>query len=610
MIKLSHKDLKEKENFFYSYMGMKKNNASLSEVDPNANVNIKNIATLGAEYNKDINVQVNRFILGERIEKLFGPELKAEYFRQIENCEIYSHDESTPSIRPYCVAIDLYPFINEGNISIGGSSKKPTNLESFCGIYVNLIFLIASQFAGAVADVSFLTYFDYFARKEFGDDYLTTNKRMINQFLQQVVYTLNDPSVGRGNQAVFYNTSIFDKHYFEEMFGKVVLPDYSHPDWNSVNKLQRYFMAWFNQERTKAMLTFPVITAAGLLGEDGTFKDHDFKDFILTEMSEGNSFFIYSSDTASSLSSCCRLLNKIKQKNTFAYTLGGTGLATGSKKVFTLNVNRLTQLGKDLREEVKKLHKYLIAFNEILYDELNNKLLPVYDAGYISLEKQYLTIGVNGVVEAAEYLGYEISDNEEYKTWLKNLLRGLKEENRVASEEYSKLFSKEIMFNTEFVPAEGLGPRFAKKDKEAGFKVNRDCYNSYFYKVEDNSLDLFDKANLYSKDILENLDGGSAYHINLAENPTKEVWTMILDYLTKVGCNYFCWNVKCTCCEESECGYINKNTLNYCTKCGSSKISHGTRVIGYLKKIPYFSEARQTEEHIRAYMLNTTFNTI
>lgn len=298
----------------------------------------------------------------------------------------------------------------------------------------------------------------------------------------------------------------------------------------------------------------------------------------------------------------CRLKNEIKDVNTFAYTLGGTGIATGSKKVFTLNVNRLTQLGRDIKQETEKLHKYLVAYNEILYDEQKAGLLPVYDAGYISLDKQYLTVGVNGVVEAAEFLGYEISDNEEYKNWLKQFLATISAANKESSKLYSEQFGKKIMINQEFVPAEGIGPKFAKVDKEAGFKVNRDCYNSYFYKVEDDSLDIFDKANLYSKDILDNLDGGSAYHINLAENPSQEVWNKILDYLTKVGCNYFCWNVLSTCCENTECGYINKNTLNYCTKCGTDNISHATRVIGYLKKIPSFSEPRQIEAGLRKYL--------
>lgn len=597
MIKLSHKDLEEKRKYFYSYMGNKENNASLSEVDPNANVNNKNIATYGTEANKDIQVQEGRYNLGWKIEQLFGKELREEYYRQLENYEIYSHDESA-QMRPYCVAIDLYPFINEGNISIGGSSKKPEHIESFCGIYVNLIFLIASQFAGAIADVSFLTYFDYFARKDYGDDYLNTHKDKVRQHLQQVIYTLNDPSVGRGNQAVFYNTSIFDENYFESLFGKLVFPDFTKPNWESVKKLQKFFMSWFNQERTKALLTFPVITAA-MQTENNLVKDLDFKEFLAKEMSEGNSFFIYTSDSVDSLASCCRLRNEIKEVNPFAYTLGGTGISTGSKKVFTLNMNRLIQKGANLTEEVEKLHKYLIAFNEILYDELEARMLPVYTAGYISLDKQYLTIGVNGVVEAAEFLGYEISDNDVYKNWLKATLGEIKIANTIANEKYSEMFNKKIMFNTEFVPAEGLGPRLAKKDKEDGLKVNRDCYNSYFYKVEDDSLDILDKFNLYSREVLDNLDGGSAYHMNIAELPSQATWLTVIDYSTKVGCNYWTYNCLETCCENPNCGYNNKNTLHYCIKCNTTDVAWATRVIGYLKKIKSFSKARQVEAGIR-----------
>lgn len=600
MIKLSQKDLDEKVKYFNTYMDVKKNNASLSEVDPNANVNNKNIATLLSEFNKDIQVQESRFLLGKKIEKLFGEETKNEYYRQLENYEIYSHDESATG-KPYCVAIDLYPFINGGNISIGGSSKAPKHLSSFCGVYVNLIFLIASQFAGAVADVSFLTYFDYFARKDYGDDYLNTHRNEIKNYLQQVIYTLNDPSVGRGNQAVFYNTSIFDENYFNSLFGQLVFPDFTHPEWETVSKLQKFFMQWFNQERTRALLTFPVITAAAQT-EKGLIKDLDFKNFITKEMSEGNSFFIYTSDSVDSLASCCRLRNEIKEVNPFAYTLGGTGIATGSKKVFTLNINRLIQQGKNIREEVKKVHKYLVAYNEILYEEQKAGLLPVYDAGYISLDKQYLTVGVNGVVEAAEFLGFEISNNNKYKNWLKDILKSIKDENTLANQLYSEKFNKKIMINTEFVPAEGLGPRLAKKDKDDGLQVNRDCYNSYFYRVEDD-LDIFDKASMYSKDVLDNLDGGSAYHVNLAENPSQETWTKIVDFITKVGCNYFCWNIKSTCCENTQCGYINKNTTNHCVKCGTQDVSWATRVIGYLKKTKSFSEARQIEEGYRKYYL-------
>ncbi len=331
-----------------------------------------------------------------------------------------------------------------------------------------------------------------------------------------------------------------------------------------------------------------------------TAKDPVFFDLILSEIENGNSFFIYNSDTVDSLASCCRLRSAINtSSNTFAYTLGGTGIATGSKKVFTLNINRLVQLKRDIPLEVAKLHKYLVAFNEILYEEQAAGILPVYDAGYISLDKQYLTIGVNGIVEAAEFLGFDISDNPGYKLWLKDLLGSIRDANQSGAQLYSSQFKRKIMFNTEFVPAEGLGPRFAKKDRETGLVVPRDCYNSYLYRVEDDKLDIFDKFNLYGREILDNLDGGSAYHINLDSNPDAGTWRRIIEYAIKVGCNYFCWNVKSTVCEA--CGYIDKRTLKSCSKCGSSNISYATRVIGYLKKISSFSEPRQHEAGLRYY---------
>lgn len=600
MVKLTERELKEKEKYFYDYMSSG-NNASLSEVDANANVSSKSVATFGAENNKDINVQVNKYILGKRIEILFGSDLKDSFFKDMEDGYIYLHDASSNSGgTPYCVAIDSYPFIMNGDIPLGGNSKAPKHLASYIGAYVNLIFLIAGQFAGAVADVSLLLYFDYFARKDYGDNYLETHTEIIKNCLQQLVYTINAPSGGRGQQSIFYNTSIFDENYFKSLFSEMVLPDFTNPDWESVNKLQKFFMSWFNKERTKALLTFPVITFAGQT-ENGKFKDQDFKDFMTKEMSEGNSFFIYSSDSVDSLSSCCRLRNEISNDDkTFAYTLGGTGLATGSKKVITLNINRITQHKIDLLELVGRVHKYLVSFDDILYEEQAKGLLPVYDEGYISLDKQYLTLGVNGLIEGAEYLGFEISDNKKYKSWLKDILSSIMKSNKEANTLYSEKFGRKTMFNTELVPAESLGVKFAKKDKEDGLKVNRDCYNSYFYRVEDD-LDIFDKFSMYSKDVLDSLDGGSAVHLNLQEIPNQGTWEKIVDHATKVGCNYWTYNVKSTCCEEKQCGYINKETKDHCTKCGSKNITHATRIIGYLKKITSFSNDRQIEEGLRKY---------
>lgn len=435
------------------------NAATGSKYDANANVTEKNIVTLNGELFKGDVIKVNRAILTDKIRQLYGEDLAKEYIRQLESHELYKHDET--SIMPYCVAITMYPFLLEGLQPIGGLSAKPKNLDSFCGMFVNLVFAISSQFAGAVATGEFLMYFDYFARKEWGDDYWKRPEEMVDkhrnidktieQKFQQIVYSINQPAAARNFQSVFWNISYFDKNYFEGLFGEFVFPDGTKPIWDSLNWLQKKFMTWFNNERTKCILTFPVETVA-LLTDGEDVVDKEWADFTAEMYSKGHSFFTYMSDSADSLSSCCRLRNEVTD-NQFSYSLGAGGIATGSKSVMTLNINRLVQdavnNGYDmieyLRENVKKVHKYQTAYNELLKDYLNDGLLTVYSAGFIHMKKQYLTVGVNGVIEAAEFLGIPVNDNPTYREFMQSILKTISDENRKAK-------TKELMFNTEFVP--------------------------------------------------------------------------------------------------------------------------------------------------------------
>lgn len=590
MVRLTKKQINDKVQFIQNYMNAI-NAANGSTMDANANVSDKNIATLSSELNKDINIQVNRHIIYNKIKKLYGEELAEEYIRQLETHEIYVHDET--SLMPYCVSISLYPFILNGLQMFGGDSKTPKHLSSFNGGFINLVFAVASQFAGAVATVEWLMYFDYFARKEYGDNYLETHDKVITQELQSVVYALNQPAAARGFQSVFWNISIYDEPYFNAMFGNFVFPNGDKPNWDTLKKLQVYFMKWFNKERTKALLTFPVVTAA-CLNNGKEMVDKEFQNFLAEELSLGNAFFIFNSDNAYALSSCCRLKNDVSdQINDFSYSLGAGGVMTGSMNVITLNINRLVQDGRDVKEEVNKIHKYQLAFKALFEEYQSNGMLPVYDNNFITLDKQFLTVGVNGVVEAAEYLGYEISNNDEYTNWVSALLKSISDLNKVNAKKYN------VKFNTEFVPAENLGVKFAKWDKKDGYQVNRDCYNSYLYKVEDDDVSILDKFELHGRKTSTFLDGGSAYHCNLESYPTKEAFMKLMDVAVNTGCEYYCFNIKITICEN--CGYINKQTKQFCTKCGSTNISHATRVIGYLKKVKNFSSARQKEESLRYY---------
>lgn len=938
MLELTKEQTNEQVEFIKYYMNSS-NAATGSKLDANANVSTKNIATMAAELPKSIFIQINRHMMTQKLTELFSKELADEYIRQVESHEIYPHDETSPF--GYCTSITMYPFLENGLTKLGGESKSPKHLSSFCGSFVNLVFAVSSQFAGAVATVEWLMYFDYFARKDYGDNYLVTHKHEIENHLQHVVYAINQPAAARGYQSVFWNISLYDRPYFEAMFDNFVFPDenFTKPSYESLDKLQKFFMKWFNKEREKSILTFPVVTSACLVGDDGLI-DKDYEDFVAEEYAEGNSFFTFMSKNAHALSSCCfskdqkcltrssngtnymtfeelsklkwrdgrknltifhngswvkgkqvelpnrkmykittsnnkeiivsdnhlnptirgdvhtdklttedylmfntlaldaipekdknltyeqgfiigaflgdgsfgtrikgtiydinfsmsndthklimdmidkvsssksclsepynnvypvrisdkvlvafiqewtnwsegtkahnkqlnldcltqsinfrkgilngwyhtdggnsnrcyttstllaehmevlitslgmqsiinisdrtdkqviirdiaykrnyplycvrwyeqnnkrgindvhktinnskyfkiksieevkytdsifcfemdnidepyftlpngiithncRLKNDVSDSiNDFSYSLGAGGVATGSLNVITINYNRLIQDKRSISEQVEKIHKYQIAYRAIMQDYFDAGMLTVYDAGFISMDKQFLTIGVNGVLEAAEFLGLDPSLNDEYVNWVSNELKTISDLNKIAAKETG------FKFNTEFVPAENLGVKFAKWDKADGYSVPRDCYNSYLYKVEDNEISILDKFALHGRETSEFLDGGSAYHCNLEETPTKETFKKLFKVAADVGCEYFCFNIKITICNE--CEHIDKRTLSACSRCESKDIDYGTRVIGYLKRVSAFSEARQKEASLRHYSL-------
>lgn len=930
-----------------------------SEVDSNANVESKNITTLSGEIYKREAIGTNRLLMMNKLSELYGEEWAERYIDRLESHLLYKHDETNLSV--YCVSITLYPFLFNGLVPLGGQSEAPKNLDSFCGSFVNLVFAVAAQFAGAVSTPEFLTYLDYFLRREFGEDYYKHSNDIvihsikpkticdrIDAAFQQVVYSLNQPAAARNFQSVFWNISYFDEPYFHGIFTDFVFPDGTTPCWESVSWLQKYFMKWFNKERTKQVLTFPVETM-NLLDDGANYVDQEWADFAAEMYAEGHSFFTYRSGSVDSLASCCfapdtqvlvrssdgerlipikelhdtkwadkrnltvfhngswvsaktialpavrpmyrietankkvveatdnhifptlrgdvpvselttddyilcntrplmavkerdlhltyeqgfligmylgdgsirqnetknhaiyystdfslneakytncigamrkalsdcdidrdftlgtpynnvypvrisgeevvtfireyvvgkyaaekglnpsifaqsydfrkgildglyatdggnsnriyttserlvqdlealctslglstvidvsdrtdekcvireqeynhnyplwcvrwytpqnrrtladvykvinngiyfkvqnitsvansydsvycfecrnqdepyftlpngmithncRLRNEL-QDNTFSYTLGAGGIATGSKGVMTININRLVQWavrdGIDISDAVRQIvdecHHYLIAFNEIMKDNFKSKLLPVYDAGYISLEKQFLTIGINGFVEGAEFLGIDITPNEQYFEYGEKILRPIFEANKAAR-------TDELMFNTEFVPAENLGVKNAKWDKADGLFSPRECYNSYFFRPEDDGVNLIDKFILHGNKLTQYLDGGSANHVNLQEHLTKKQYQTIMQDAIKTGCSYFTFNVRNTICNK--CGYIDKHTLTKCPKCGSEDIDYATRIIGYLKRVSKFSEARQKEAAKRYY---------
>ena len=606
------REVKDKMDFLINYCNAR-NAATGSKYDANANVERKNVATLIGELPKSSFIRLNRRMLCDRIKDVFGKELSDKYLYYLNHHFIYKNDET--SIANYCASVTMYPWLLNGTQSIGGNSSRPTNLKSFCGGFLNMVFMVSSMLSGACATPEFLMYMNYFIGLEYGPDYyqhadkvvdLSIKQRSIDKVItdcfEQVVYTINQPSGARNFQSVFWNIAYYDKYYFQSLFGNFRFPDGSQPDWDSLNWLQKRFMRWFNQERTRAVLTFPVETMA-LLSKDGDVLDQEYADFTAEMYAAGHSFFTYLSDNADSLSSCCRLRNEI-QDNGFSYTLGAGGVSTGSKSVLTINLNRCIQYASKnnipymqfLEEMVDLTHKVQICYNENLKYLLDKGMLPLFDAGYIAMTRQYLTIGINGLVEAAEYLNIPISDNLQYQGFVEEIL-GL-------IELYNKRYrSKDLLFNCEMIPAENVGVKHAKWDREDGYQVSRDCYNSYFYVVEDKTVNVLDKFRLHGRRYITHLTGGSALHLNLEEHLSQKQYRQLLRVAAVEGCNYFTFNIPNTVCNE--CGHIDKRYLKECPHCHSKDLDYLTRVIGYMKRVSSFSEARQEEEH-RRYYANAT----
>lgn len=630
--------LGERLSYMTSYIDSSNNAASSSEEDSNANVTIKNVANLNSEVYKNLNRRLQRMWMKNKLKELYpDSDIYKQYEKDLNHHIIYSHDEASFSVPTnYCEAVTLYPLLLEGTSTMDGlKTVPPKNLNSFCGQLVNLTFLLAAQCKGAVAFGEFFNFLDYFCVKEWGENYTEildeivysdicnskkTVKQVILQAFQNIVYSWNQPAGNRGFQSPFINISYYDSNYWKALFEDFCFPDGSKPKWERVDVLQKLFMKWFNAERKKTLMTFPVETMA-LLTDGKDVIDKDYKNFTAEMWSEGHSFFLYLSDNPDGLSSCCRLKNKIGE-NEFSFTNGLSGVKTGSCNVITLNLNRIIQdwakqPAKSLEENnnildktvnmpgltgfkeylidiLERVYKYHIAYKTLLYEEEEKGMLTASKAGYISMKDLFSTIGINGINEAAEFIGLKCSYNNDYKDFCRLITGTISEQNKLHS---TPLFK----FNQEFVPAEQLGSRNYNWDREDGYWVNpnRVLYNSYFYLAEDKNTTILDKFRLHGKEFTELCDGGMGLHCNLEEHLSKEQYLKLIDFAISQGTFYFTFNVPNSECLD--CGNIEKIPVEKCPKCGSTHITQWTRIIGYLRPIRCFDKYRQIEAKTRVY---------
>lgn len=630
--------IKERIDYMDRYSQSGDNAATSSETDPNANVTMKNVANLEGEVYKTTNRTIQRQRMKSELNKLF-PEVAKQYEKDLNNHIIYCHDEaSTPVLKQYCMAVSLYPLMSEGVGNIDGvTPSAPNDLQSFSGQITNLVFLLSSQCKGAVAISEYFIALNYYVVKEFGEkwygyldaptttDYCAIRRTVRDNILKafkQFVWGINQPAGNRSYQSPFTNISYYDKTYFDSLFGEFYYPDGSRPEWKAIDTLQRMFMKWFNRIRLKQVLTFPVETFA-MVHDGKDIVDKDYKELCAEMYAEGHSFFTYISESADSLASCCRLRNELAE-NTFNPTSGLTGVMTGSCNVITLNISRIVQdaireyakehgedaskyqcwsidakdaITDNLLDILDRVYKYHIAFKTMLYDMEDKKMFAASNGGYIYINKLYSTIGINGLNEAARFLGLEVSNNPEYIEFLQLVLSTIKEQNKLHSIRDKK---RPFLFNSEVVPAEGLGSKNYEWDKADGYWIPDDenLYNSYFYEAHDNTS-VLDKFVLHGNQTYQYTDGGSAAHINLEEHLSKVQYLKLIDFAIDNGTSYFTFNIPNSKCES--CGKIVKQPISKCPCCGSEDITQYTRIIGYLRPIKSFGIERQIEAGKRVY---------
>lgn len=488
--------IRSRLNYMDTYKDSGVNASTSSETDANANVASKNVANLEGEVYKVTNRIIQRQRMKDKLNKLYpGQELGRQYIKDLENHIIYTHDEaSTPVLKPYCKAVTLYPLMLKGVGNIDGvTPSAPNDIQSFSGQVTNAVFLFSSQCKGAVALGDYFIALNYYVIQEFGPvwydkvDEVVTNSHFLHQYtvghyirkgMKQFIYGVNQPAGNRSYNSPFSNVSFYDKVYFKSLFGEFYYPDGTQPEWNAIDKLQRIFMQLLREIRLIKPLTFPVTTMA-LVHNGKEYLDHEYKELCAEEWAKGGSFFCYTSDNPTSLASCCRVLNEMSD-NTFSSTTGMTGVMTGSCNVITLNINRIVQdyihtwknwedyivdgkcafpfewfsesfsdLKNYLINILERVYKYHIAYKTMLYEMEDAKMFSDCNAGYIYMRKLYSTIGLIGYCEAAQFLGLSVSNNKEYKDFLKLIFGTVKEENKKNSIHDSK---RPFLFNSEAIP--------------------------------------------------------------------------------------------------------------------------------------------------------------
>ncbi len=576
-------------------------------IDANANASSKDIASFRTEKGKSIDKVIAANKIFYEIKKKYGLKTAKEWLETEYTGGFYLHDFPSTTYVPYCYAYDLSRLATEGLFFLKNyNSQPPKHLTTFIDDVIEFISFMSNRSSGAVGIPNILVWTYYFWKKDCENGFIINNPDYyIRQSFQKLIYRLNQPFM-RIDQSAFVNVSIFDREYYEALFGGLEFPDgtFAIDYVDEFIEHQKIFMEVVSKIRQENMFTFPVLTYS-LLYKDGKFVDEEFARWCSDHNCKWNDSNFFVSGDVTTLSNCCRLLSDTSKLKGFINSIGGTALSIGSVKVNTINlVHIFYELGEDVSEKkylnlLKKRTtlccKVLDRVRYVIQRNIEKGLLPNYCDGGIEMDKQYCTVGILGLYETMEKFGYIETDEFGNKFYTE---KGMDFAGKIFDvlNETKDNFTDEYSFNIESVPAEQAAVKLCAKDN-----ILFDVHDNFIYSNQ--WIPLTEKCTINEKirtsAILDNkCSGGAIAHINIDNNfPNSDMAWDMLNYIASQGVIYFCYNTKINVCKNHH-GFVD---ADICPECGEHACDTYQRVVGFLTPSKSYSKERFKEFSARQW---------
>ena len=594
-----------------------------ASIDGNSNVSHKDIVTLLSEMPKPHRKLLAFNKIYYEYQKKYGFKEANEWLRMEWMGQLYMHDGDTSTFKHYCFAYDLKDLAEKGLYFLGNNfnAKAPKHLITFVDFVKEFIGYASNRSSGAVGLPNLIPYMYYFWRKDVEKGYLGIKdgkaaEQYAKQNFQRFIYAVNQPYVRDGQQSAFTNTSVFDRPYFEALFGGSEFPDGTFMiDYEEeIIEFQKWYMEVMAQIRKENMFTFPVSTIS-LLRKEGkydlntldAFEDPDFAQWAITHNMIWSDSNIFQDTSVNSLSNCCRLKSDIRDLGYFN-SIGGTALKVGSVKVSTIN---LARLALDTNTEDKFLeelaHRTLVnvraldVVRNIIKRNVEKGLLPNFSYGLVDFEHLYNTIGFIGIYETMKHFGYTSEDelgNIYYTKEAETFGKKIFETMRGVADQFISDTGVKYMINTEQIPGESAAAKLMKKDKF--FYPDAEIYDLPLYGNQFIPLGI--KTTLQERVRIQALfdsfcNGGSILHANIdAPFDSFEKALKMTNYIAQQGVTYFAFNTKIQACEDNHAFYGTT-----CPECGKPIATEYTRIVGFYTPIKTWSKERTREYRMRRW---------